>query len=101
MLSEGEVGYLVCMAEPLIVEATLAGMPVVEEFPDVFPEDLPGMPPQREVDFSIERIPGTGPISKAPYRLTPAELVELKKQLEDLSEKGFIRPSISPWGAPV
>jgi hypothetical protein len=75
--------------------------PIVTEFPDVFPEDLPGLPPDREVEFGIELEAGTVPISKVPYRMAPAELKELKVQLEDLLEKGFIRPSVSPWGAPI
>ena len=68
---------------------------------DVFSEDLPGIPPSREVDLGIELEPGMGPISKAPYRMTPAELKELKSQLQDLLDKSFIRPSVFPWGAPV
>ncbi|XP_022157022.1 uncharacterized protein LOC111023849 [Momordica charantia] len=64
-------------------------------------KDLPGLPPSREVDFCIELLPGTAPISKAPYRIAPAELKKLKLQLEELLDKGFIRPSVSPWGAPV
>ena len=79
----------------------MEGIPVVREFPDVFPEEIPGLPPIREIDFKIELVPGTAPISIAPYRMAPAELGELKIQLQDLLEKGFIRPSISPWGAPV
>ena len=74
---------------------------MVNEFSDVFPEDLPGLPPEREVEFGIDVIPGTQPISIPPYRMAPAELRESKEQLKDLLEKGFIRPSISPWGAPV
>jgi len=76
-------------------------IPVVQDFVDVFPEEVPGLPPSREVEFSIDLVPGTGPVSMAPYRMAPAELVELKKQIEDLMEKQFIRPSTSPWGAPV
>ena len=76
-------------------------MPVVNEFTSVFPEDLPGLPPDREVTFEIEVLPGTAPISKAPYRMAPAELKELQIQLQELLDKGFIRPSHSPWGAPV
>nr|GEY50777.1 putative reverse transcriptase domain-containing protein [Tanacetum cinerariifolium] len=72
-----------------------------EEFPDVFPDELPGIPPVREVEFNIEHIPGAEPISKAPYRMAPVELKELKDQLQELLERGFIRPSVSPWGAPV
>ena len=74
---------------------------MVREYVSVFPRDLPGLPPDREIVFSIELMPGTAPISRAPYRLAPAELKELKVQLEDMIEKGFIRPSHSPWGAPV
>jgi hypothetical protein len=69
---------------------------VVQEFPDVFPDELPGMPPDRELEFSIDLMPGTAAISKRPYRMSPSELVELKKQLDELKEKGFIRESISP-----
>jgi hypothetical protein len=74
---------------------------VVRDFPDVFPEDLPGMPPDREVKFVIDLLPGTAPISKRPYRMSIEELKELKKQLTELQEAGYIRPSSSPWGAPV
>jgi hypothetical protein len=74
---------------------------VVSEFPDVFPEELQGMPPERKVEFSIELIPGTAPISKRAYRVSRPELVELKKQIDELLEKGYIRPSTSPWAAPV
>jgi hypothetical protein len=79
----------------------LRSVPIVSEYPDVFPEELPGMPPDREVEFCIELQPGTTPVARAPYRMAPAELRELKVQLEELLEKGFIRPSTSPWGAPV
>jgi hypothetical protein len=74
-------------------------IPVVCEFPDVFPEDLPGLPPERDVEFVIELKPGTTPISRRSYRMPPNELAELKTQLQDLLEKGFIRPSSSPWGS--
>ena len=74
---------------------------IIKEFPDVFPDDISGLPPDREVEFTIDLIPETEPISIPPYRMAPAELRELKAQLEDLLSKGFIRPSISPWGAPV
>ena len=76
-------------------------IPVVREFPDVFPDDIAGLPPDREVEFTIDLIPVIEPISIPPYRMAPAELRELKAQLEELLSKGFIRPSISPWGAPV
>jgi hypothetical protein len=74
---------------------------IVSEFPDVFPEELPGMPPEREVEFAIELIPGTAPISKRGYRVSGPKLVELKKQIDELLEKGYIRPSTSPWAALV
>jgi hypothetical protein len=74
---------------------------VVSNFPDVLPEELPGMPPERKVEFAIELIPGTTPISRRAYRVSGPELVELKKQIDELSEKGYIRPSTSPWAAPV
>jgi hypothetical protein len=71
------------------------------EFPDVFPDELPGLPPNREIEFEIELVLGTAPISRRPYRMPPDELAELKKQLEELSKKGFIRPSKSEWGCPA
>jgi hypothetical protein len=75
--------------------------PVVCEYPDVFPDGLPGMPPDRDVEFVIELQPGTAPISKRPYRMPPKELAELKNQLQELLDKGYIRPSSSPWGCPA
>ena len=74
---------------------------VVCKYEDVFPDELPGLPPQRVVDFGIELHPGTSPISMTPHRMTPVELQELRVQLQELLNKGFIRPSTSPWGAPV
>jgi hypothetical protein len=74
---------------------------VVSDFPDVFPEELPGMPPERKVEFAIELIPGIVPISKRAYRVSGPELVELKKQIYELSEKGYIRPSTLPWATPM
>ena len=79
----------------------LSKVPVVCEFPDVFPEELPGMPLDREIEFIIELAPGTTPIYKKPYRMAPSELVELKKQIKELLDKGFIRANSSPWGSPV
>ncbi|WMV37896.1 hypothetical protein MTR67_031281, partial [Solanum verrucosum] len=76
-------------------------IPVVCDFPEVFPEILPGLPPEREIEFPIKHIPGSNPISITPYRMAPAELRELKSQLQELLEKGFIRPSVSHWVAPV
>jgi hypothetical protein len=74
---------------------------VVRDIPDVFPEELPGMPPDREVKFVIDLLPGTAPISKRSYRMSVEELKELKKQLTELQEAGYIRPSSAPWGALV
>jgi hypothetical protein len=71
------------------------------EFPDVFLDELPGLPPDRDVEFAIELIPGTPPISRRPYRMPPNELAKLKKQLQDLLTKGLIRPSSSEWGCPT
>ncbi|GJR97809.1 hypothetical protein Tco_0269983 [Tanacetum coccineum] len=71
------------------------------DFPEVFPEDLPGLPPTRQVGFQIDLVPGAAPVARAPYRLTPSEMKELSEQLKELSDKSFIRPSSSPWGAPV
>ncbi|GJR57888.1 putative reverse transcriptase domain-containing protein [Tanacetum coccineum] len=76
-------------------------VPIVRDFPEVFPEDLPGLPPTRPVEFQIDLIPGAAPVARAPYRLAPSEMKELSEQLQELSDKGFIRPSSSPWGAPV
>jgi hypothetical protein len=88
---------MVCSIEARTVEE----VPVVCEYPDVFPEDLPGMPPDRDLEFIIDLVPGTAPIAKRPYRMAANELEELKKQLRELQEKGYIRPSSSPWGSPV
>ncbi|GKC56304.1 putative reverse transcriptase domain-containing protein [Tanacetum coccineum] len=79
----------------------LEDVPIVKDFPEVFPEDLPGLPPTRQVEFQIDLVPGVASIARAPYRLAPSERKELSEQLKELSDKGFIRPSSSPWGAPV
>jgi hypothetical protein len=79
----------------------LKDIPIVCEYLDVFIDDLPGMPPDRNIEFVIELQPGTAPISKRPYHMPPNELAELKIQLQDLLDKGFIRPSASPWGCPA
>ncbi|GKA71064.1 putative reverse transcriptase domain-containing protein [Tanacetum coccineum] len=79
----------------------LEEVPIVKNFPEVFPEDLPGLPPTRQVEFHIDLVPGAAPVARAPYRLAPSEMKELADQLQELSDKGFIRPSSSPWGAPV
>ena len=101
MLRKGCLGYLAYVVETEKEGTLVDEIPVVKEFPDVFPDDIAGLPPDREVEFTIDLIPGTEPISIPPYRMAPAELRELKAQLEELLSKGFIRLSISPWGAPV
>jgi hypothetical protein len=83
------------------ITSQLEEIPVVREFADVFPDELSGMPPDRGVEFVIELQPGTAPISKRPYRMPPKKLAELKTQLQELLDKGYIRPSSSPWGCPA
>jgi hypothetical protein len=80
---------------------TLEQVPVVCEYPGVFPEELPGMPPDRDIEFVIELIPGIAPIAQRPYRMNPQELEELKKQLADMLSKGLIHSSASPWGSHI
>ncbi|GJV29499.1 putative reverse transcriptase domain-containing protein [Tanacetum coccineum] len=82
-------------------EIRLEDVPIVRDFLEVFPEDFLGLPPTRQVEFQIDLVPGAAPVARAPYRLAPSEMKELSKQLQELSDKGFIRPSSSPWGAPV
>ncbi|GJU77766.1 putative reverse transcriptase domain-containing protein [Tanacetum coccineum] len=81
-------------------EKRLEDVLTVRDFSEVFPEDLPGLPPIRQVEFQIDLVPGAAPVARAPYRLAPSEIKELSTQLQELSDKGFIRPSSSPWGAP-
>ncbi|KAK4395955.1 Transposon Ty3-G Gag-Pol polyprotein [Sesamum angolense] len=101
LIKEGCEAYLASVHDVTKVSPGVSDVPVVREFPDVFPEELPGLPPHRKVDSEIETIPGTAPTSVTQYRMAPLELKELKKQLEELLDKEFIQPSISPWGAPV
>ncbi|GJS39750.1 putative reverse transcriptase domain-containing protein [Tanacetum coccineum] len=82
-------------------EKRLEDVPIVRDFPEVFPEDLSGLPPTRQVEFQIDLMPGVAPVARAPYRLAPSKMKELSEQLQELSDKGFIRPSSSPCGAPV
>jgi hypothetical protein len=77
---------------------SLEDIRVASEYPDVFPEELPGMPPDRDVEFVIDLLPGTAPISKRSYRMSSTQLLEFKKQIKELLENGFICPSSSPWG---
>ena len=101
LLQKGCKGYLAHVVDARSDEVRLEDVPVVREFLDVFPDDLPSLPPERETDFPIDLVPGTAPISLPPYRMAPAELKELRAQLQELVDGGFIRPNISPWGAPV
>jgi hypothetical protein len=84
-----------------MIESPVERIPVVCDYLDVFPDELPGIPPDRDIEFAIELQPGTAPISKRPYKMPPVELAELKMQLQELLDKGFIRPSTSPWGCPA
>ncbi|GKA79301.1 putative reverse transcriptase domain-containing protein, partial [Tanacetum coccineum] len=82
-------------------EKRLEDIPVVKEFPDVFLENLPGLPPLHQVEFQIDLIPGAPPVARAPYKLAPSEMQELSNQLQELTDRGFIRLSTLPWGALV
>ncbi|GJU63243.1 putative reverse transcriptase domain-containing protein [Tanacetum coccineum] len=88
-------------AEDKSKEKRLEDVRIVRDFLEVFPEDLPGIPPTRQMEFQIDLVPGVAPVARAPYRLAPSEMKELLDQLQELSDKGFIRPSSSHWGAPV
>ena len=101
MLSKGYLYHLVWVNDLEHEVPSIESLSIVNEFQEVFPEDLPGIPPEREIDFGIDIDLSTKPILIPPYRMAPAELKELKLQLKDLLDKGFIQPSISPWGAPV
>ena len=101
LLRKGCEAFLALVLDFKKGQIELENILVVKDFPDVFPEELPGIPLVREVDLSIKILPGTTPTSRAPYRMAPTELKELKIQLQELLDKGFIRPSVSPWGAPM
>ena len=92
---------LVAQAEKKSTKEQIRKIPVVDEYANMFPDEIPELPPSRDANFSIDLVPGAGPVSAALYRMASAELAELKKQIEDLLDKKFIRPSASPWGAPV
>ncbi|KAE8664337.1 hypothetical protein F3Y22_tig00112800pilonHSYRG00034 [Hibiscus syriacus] len=101
LLLLGCQGFIANVRDIRTEEKGIEEIPIVKEFSDVFPAELPGLPPDREVEFQIEIMPGTASIAMSPYRMAPKELQELKIQLQELLDKGFIRPSVSPWGAPV
>ncbi len=101
MIRKGCEAFLVHVVNTRKTSLSLPNIPTVCDFPDVFLEELLGFPPEREVEFAIEVIPGIALTSITPYRMAPTKLRELKVQLQELLDKGFIRPSVSPWGAPV
>ncbi|KAI3815523.1 hypothetical protein L1987_15194 [Smallanthus sonchifolius] len=98
---KGHTAILALVAEQSSEEKKIDDIPIVRNYPEVFPEDLPNLPPYRQVEFQIDLAPGAAPIARAPYRLAPSELQELSTQLQELLDKGFIRPISSPWGALV
>ena len=100
-LRKGCEAFLALNLDSKREQVNFENIPVIREFPDVFLEEFPGVLPEREVDLSIEVIQGMTPISRAPYRMAPTEPKELKTQLQELLDKGFIRLSVSPWGVPV
>ena len=100
-LRKGCEAFLALILDSKREQVNFENIPMIREFLDVFLEELPGVPPEREVDISIEVVQGTTPISRAPYRMAPTKLKELKTQLQELLDTGFIRPSVSPWGASV
>ncbi|GKE06584.1 putative reverse transcriptase domain-containing protein, partial [Tanacetum coccineum] len=93
--------FLAHVTEKKSKEKRLEDVPIMHDFPEVFPEKLPGLPPLRQIEFRIDLVPGAAPVARAPYRLAPSEMRKLLVQLQELLEKGFIRPSSSPWGAPM
>ncbi|KAI3820706.1 hypothetical protein L1987_08254 [Smallanthus sonchifolius] len=95
------VAFLAHIVQKDVKEKNIQDIPIIRDFPEVFPKDLSGLPPVRQVEFRIDLVPGANPVARAPYRLAPSELQEIASQLQELSDKGFIRPSPSPWGAPV
>ncbi|KAL8125566.1 hypothetical protein AgCh_013013 [Apium graveolens] len=101
LLRKGCESFLAYVVDSEKGNPSIEDILVVNEFPDVFPDELPGLPPGQQIEFEINLAPGTEPVSKAPYRMTPAEMKELASQLQELLDKGVIRPSTSPWGAPV
>ncbi|XP_070046222.1 uncharacterized protein [Nicotiana tomentosiformis] len=101
MVESGRETYLAFMMDVSVDTPTVESVPVVRDFTYVFPKDLSGMPPDRDINFGIDLVPSTQPISILPYRMAQAELKELKEQLQELHDEGFIRPSASPWGAHI
>ncbi|GKG03711.1 hypothetical protein Tco_0311347, partial [Tanacetum coccineum] len=98
---ERTLGAAKVLMNAKVDEPRISDIPVVRDITDVFPEDLLGLSPQRQVEFCIDLVPGATLVAKSPYRLAPSEMQELSGKLQALQDKGFIRPSHSPWGAPV
>ncbi|KAL8098415.1 hypothetical protein AgCh_031247 [Apium graveolens] len=101
LLKKGNEAYLAYVVDTKKEVPNIQDIPTVNKFKDVFSENLPGLPPDREIEFAIELAQGTTPVSKAPYRLAPVEMKELDSQLQELLDNGMIRPSVSSWGAPI
>ncbi|XP_071704576.1 uncharacterized protein [Rutidosis leptorrhynchoides] len=101
LVTSGCIAFLAHVIDTQKEAQSFSDIPVVSDFEEVFPDELPGVPPERQVEFRIELVPGATPIAKTPYRLAPTEMRELMNQIQELLKKGFIRPSSSPWGAPV
>ncbi|KAI3715133.1 hypothetical protein L6452_22102 [Arctium lappa] len=100
-LVKGCSSFLVYVIDAKLEKLKLEVVKIVCEFPDVFLDDLPGLPPDRQVEFRIDLVPGATPVARSPYRFAPAKMQEMMAQLQELLEKGFVRPSSLPWGAPV
>ena len=101
MVRKGCEANLAYVIDTVKARPSVSDIPTISDFPNVFPKELSGLPPQREIEFAIDIVPGATPASITPYRMAPTELKELKLQLQELLEKGFLRPSVSPWGARV
>ena len=101
LMGKGCETFLALILDSKSGQVDVENILVVRELPDIFPEELPGISLERQLDLSIENVPRTTPMSRTPYRMDPTELKELKSQLQELMDKGYIRPSVSPWGAPV
>ncbi|XP_070010625.1 uncharacterized protein [Nicotiana sylvestris] len=99
MVEKGCDAYLAYVRDVSINTPKVDSVPVVRDFPDVFPADLPGMPPNNDISFGIDLLPGTQPVFIPPYRMDPPKLKDLKEKLQEILDKGFIRPSVSPWGS--
>ena len=101
MVQKGCEAYLAYVINTVKARPSVSDIPTASDFPDVFPEELLGLPPHREIEFAIDVVLSATPTSITPYRMAPLELKEFKLKLQELLEKGFIRPSVSPWGAPL